>query len=188
MSNYLFKRIIYIHGIGSSSNGNKVSFLREIAKELRVDFIAVDYDSSASYEDCVAKIKTQVPREGNFMIIGTSLGAFYAITIANMTKNPCIVLNPSLDPYHSLIKYLDKPVNGLFSNNMSIKSYEGKSFPEPQHSCIAMFETGDDVLDHNAAIEHLKEHADINIIKGGSHRFESYDLLKEQILAFNKRG
>ncbi|CAM5211136.1 hypothetical protein OURE66S_02696 [Oligella ureolytica] len=188
MTTAFFDRIIYIHGFGSSSNGNKVSLLKEIAKELELDLIAVDYDSSASYEDCVAKIKAQIPTDGNSMFIGTSLGAFYAITLANMTENPCIVLNPSLDPYHSLRKYLDKLVNGLFSNISAIESYQGKSFPKPQYGCRAMFETGDDVLDHSAAIEHLKEHAAINIIEGGSHRFESYDLLKKEIIDLNNRG
>lgn len=188
MSIAFFDRIIYIHGFGSSSNGNKVSFLKEIAEELELDLIAVDYDTSASYEDCVAKIKAQIPADGNSMFIGTSLGAFYAITLANMTENPCIVLNPSLDPYHSLRKYLDKPVNGLFSNISAIESYQGKSFPKPQYGCRAMFETGDDVLDHSAAIKNLKEHAAINIIEGGSHRFESYDLLKKEIIDLKNRG
>ena len=188
MSIPFFDRIIYIHGFGSSSNGNKVSFLREVTKELELDLIAVDYDSSASYEDCVAKISAQVPSDGNSMFIGTSLGAFYAITLANMTGNPSIVLNPSLDPYHSLRKYLDKPVNGLFSNSSAIESYQGKSFPKPRYGCRAMFETGDEVLDHNAAIEHLKEHAAIKVIEGGSHRFESYDLLKKEIIDLNNRG
>ena len=51
-----------------------------------------------------------------------------------------------------------------------------------------MFETGDDVLDHSAAIENLKEHATFNVIEGGSHRFESYDLLKKEIIDLNNRG
>lgn len=178
-----FDRIAYIHGFGSSSNGNKSSFLAEVAKELSLDFIAVDYDSSTTYKNCLTSILSQIPKERKSLIIGTSLGAFYAIAAANELLSPCIVLNPSLDPFQSLGKYVNKAVNGVNSNAQAIESYKGRSFPVPLCKCIAMFETGDEILDHQSARNNLVGHAKIITIEGGSHRFENYDLLKAEIIA-----
>lgn len=91
------KKILYLHGLGSSANSMTVSILK---KQLKGQFDIVSFDL---YHDCDLSINliNQYLMHNNVdLIIGTSLGAFYALCIE--TNVPKILMNPALNPYQDL--------------------------------------------------------------------------------------
>jgi predicted esterase YcpF (UPF0227 family) len=98
-------KIVYIHGWGSSSTGATAIILKEAveAKYGHGTFIALEYSqksAEASYKDLVVQIDHIVDVEGQdgVILIGSSLGGFWANWMAVFFWIPCILINPSMQP------------------------------------------------------------------------------------------
>lgn len=97
-------KILYLHGFMSGANSMTVDRL-DLKYSYKFEFVVPelngDIDQSISIvNDFIAKEK---PR----MIIGSSLGGFYAL-VCNSGDIPVLVVNPCIDPYTHLQQYLDK--------------------------------------------------------------------------------
>ena len=97
-------KILYLHGFMSGANSMTVDRL-DLKYGYIFEFVAPelngDIDHSLSIvNDFIAKEK---PR----MIIGSSLGGFYALA-CDSGDIPVIVVNPCVDPYTHMQQYLDK--------------------------------------------------------------------------------
>ncbi len=180
----MLDNIFYIHGFGSSSDSTKGNYIRDLCKELNINFIGIDYDTSADYVTVMEQIVEQMKPHLSFpietgLMIGSSLGGYWAIKLANRFIMPCLLLNPSLNPRESLKKY-----EAINKNNVS--SYKDSSVPN--YGCVALFESGDEVIDYRDALEELKDHGRMVIIPGGSHQFENLHIIRDEIIRINNSG
>lgn len=92
--NYL---IVYLHGFRSSGNGGKVQLLREMFPE--IDVIGFDYHPHKpknAEEELSQLLSTNSDKE--ILLIGTSLGGFWARWGARNFGVTSILINPSLHP------------------------------------------------------------------------------------------
>ena len=82
--------VIYFHGLESSPGGIKVDFLKQ-----EVDFVeapAMDYTKEGVFEEWLDYVKTEEPD----LIIGSSMGGYFAIALATHTGIPVLVFNPAV--------------------------------------------------------------------------------------------
>lgn len=172
MPHYIDK-VFYVHGFGSSSQSSKVQALKEYCATIEVEAIGLDYDSTAPRDQIIEKLSADVREQYDThgIIIGTSLGAYYAIELAKRFGAECIIMNPCLAPSESLKKY------GL--SQETIDSYEGHDNPTIW-ACSVFLETGDELFDYRIAEKHFANNG-VTVIEGGSHRFESLDLVLKEI-------
>jgi len=97
--------VIYVHGYGSTGNTDTAKNLRAtFAGEF--DVISPTYDCSnplAARDQLTGLIESL--KQDNPIIVGTSLGGFFANLVARLCDIPVIAVNPSTQPSGSLHKY-----------------------------------------------------------------------------------
>ena len=85
----MFNKILYLHGIGSTGNGNTVQMFKRAFPEASI----VSPELPTIPVDAFTYIK-RLTKEIDFdLVVGTSLGGFYAMMIAGIPK---VLINPAL--------------------------------------------------------------------------------------------
>lgn len=108
MSNFNNRSILYLHGYDSSSQGNKPQLLRQLYPHnpLLIPDLPLDpIECMKLTEDtlCTAPNDT--------IIIGASLGGFFAYYLAAKYQKDCLLINPVFQPAMEAKKLLEKEPN-----------------------------------------------------------------------------
>lgn len=120
--------VIYIHGYGSNGQAETATNLRRIlANEFEV--VAPTYDAShpdaamAILETTFLQLQRHAP-----IVVGTSLGGFFANALSRRFNVPAVLVNPSIKPSASLHKYGEaEPVLASFQRFESqIEAYSAR--------------------------------------------------------------
>lgn len=85
-----FKSVLYFHGLESLAGGDKVRYLN-----YEVDFVdapAMDYTDPNLFEDWLDYVEREEPD----LIIGSSMGGYFAMLLATHTKTKVLAFNPAL--------------------------------------------------------------------------------------------
>ena len=97
-------KILYLHGFASCGEGNKSS---ELKKCFGTDNVIAP-DLPPSPLDAIQIIE-EILRSSHFdVLIGSSLGGFYATCLAEKYRMKAILLNPSTQPWETLSSQLGK--------------------------------------------------------------------------------
>ncbi|MGP5542390.1 YqiA/YcfP family alpha/beta fold hydrolase [Psychrobacter celer] len=104
--------IIYIHGLDSDANSIKGSLLEEYCRQydpdikvLRPDLNKTPdqvFDQMLSLIDSVA---SKNPHGQDTVLVGSSLGGYFATSLSNHTGCPALLLNPSIQPHQTLQRF-----------------------------------------------------------------------------------
>ncbi len=92
------KKILYIHGFASTGGSPKVEQLRWITS---ADVISPTLTHNPIAD--MAMLEALVESENITTVVGSSLGGFYALYLAQRHDLGVVLLNPSLNPYDSLM-------------------------------------------------------------------------------------
>ncbi|MDT8338344.1 MAG: YqiA/YcfP family alpha/beta fold hydrolase [Sulfurimonas sp.] len=170
---------IYIHGFGGSGCGVKAELFRIYFKSINQPFIA----PSLSYvPHLVIKTLEEIVESdgGNVNLIGSSLGGFYAIYLAQKYGLKAVLINPSINPDETLKKVLGMAPN--FYDNSSfewreshlemLKEYRVEA--KKRDNFFVLLQKGDELLDYREAVNSLP-YAKFAIEEGGSHSFENIE-------------
>lgn len=182
--------IIYIHGFGSSGQGGKASALRILLKDQ--GFIAPSLSTipDLAIATLCELIETFLKQEKVYLI-GSSLGGYYSLYLAEKYRIPAVLINPAIHPYATLESSL-----GEVLNFYDLSSYEWrdahlqmlKSF-ETQNPDIAnyllLLQKGDELLDYREALKKLPGSRQI-VEEGGDHSFVGIEKYTEMMIAFFK--
>ena len=103
----MVKSAIYFHGLESSQGGIKVQFLDQ-----EVDFLeapAMDYTKEDIFEEWLDYVKNEEPD----LLIGSSMGGYFAMALATHTGIPVLVFNPAIHSRSIEIKGLESGTEKL---------------------------------------------------------------------------
>ncbi|NOR57060.1 MAG: esterase [Sulfurimonas sp.] len=171
--------VVYIHGFSGSGEGVKARAFREYFKSKGDSYIA----PSLSYVPNLA-IKTLEELIESYgrdvKLIGSSLGGFYSIYLANKYNLKAVLINPSIHPYITLEKVLgsapsfydDSSFTWTESHIKMLKKYETKV--QNQTNFMLLVQKGDELLDCQEAVNKLPD-AKVVAEEGGSHGFEGIE-------------
>ena len=200
--------LIYIHGFISSPQSAKAQLLliamRSLGREneYRTPQLPLDPEQAIKKLEALIKSNQQQQNTANIGLVGSSLGGYYALWLANKYNLKAVLVNPSVRPYDSLKAHLGE-VENIYSGekytfNKShinvLKSYEVKT-PEKLENFYLMVQTGDEVLDYRQALEKFSlseriesgkgvEGIKYEVQKGGSHGFDKFENMIPGILQF----
>ncbi|PHO12246.1 esterase [Malaciobacter halophilus] len=167
--------IIYIHGFGSSGHGGKATLFKEFFKN---DIItpSLSYVPTLAIDTLEQLIKAFQLKGETINLIGSSLGGYYSIYLANKYNLKAVLINPAIFPYKILGKigmaknYFDETSFEITSTHMQqLKQIEVKSI-ENENNFLTLLQTGDEILDYKQAIKKLPN-SYLEVYEGGNHSF-----------------
>ena len=168
-------KILYLHGFSSCGEGNKSSAL----KRYFGNDALVSPDLPPSPFDAIATAEEILNASDFDLIIGSSLGGFYATYLAEKYVKKAVLLNPSTQPWETLAPYVGWQKRFCDEEIFEFKSVYLeqlkvlRSSPE-KGQYLLLLQSGDEVLDYTKAQSLYNTHR-IIVEYGGNHRFENID-------------
>lgn len=166
-------RILYIHGFGSMFDGtnDKVIALGRLGK-----VIGIDIDYTLSPDVIHAKIFDRIIKDRIDLIVGTSMGGYFAARVGTSAGVPFVSCNPSIEPAVALLErvgtHRDYHAREYTLTEEVVKMYT--PFAKGGAGLI-LLDKGDELFDSNVTCEALKDSYSVRMYDGGSHRFEHMD-------------
>ena len=179
--------IIYIHGFGGCGLGVKARAFRDFFKS-RIVAPSLPYQPNLAIDTLEQIINAILPYEKVFLI-GSSLGGFYALNLANRFNLKCVLINPALSPQKTLKEYVGNTISyydkSFFNwTPLHVKELEQLEVgPLVKENCMVLLQKGDELLDWNESVNRLHG-ANIVLEEGGSHSFDGIERYFDHIDRF----
>ena len=141
---------MYLHGLESSNVCDKVDFMRERAEVLAP---SIDYRKSNIEEELMYMVESFQPD----LIIGSSMGGFVGMLLANYYNIDCLVFNPAI---HS--RSIEPNLNKLVSSDIN-----------PSFTPVVVLGLEDEVIDPAKSedmLEQVEFYCDIERVEDLGHR------------------
>ncbi|MFT6094828.1 MAG: putative esterase YcpF (UPF0227 family) [Pseudohongiellaceae bacterium] len=122
------------------------------------------------------------------VLMGSSLGGFYATYLSQKYDLPAVLINPAVRPFELWEKHIGEHRN-YYTDEIhtvtkehigELKGIDVEALKEPENFLV-LVQTGDETLDYNHAVEKFSD-ANCLVRQGGNHSYENY--LEELPLIF----
>ncbi len=178
--------ILYLHGFASCGNSTKTKLLKDYFGEKNV----ISPDLPIDPVEAISLIKRLIFEQNVDLLIGSSLGGFYATYFCELYGIKTVLINPSTQPFVTLVSYVGtnhywcsgEPFDFTRDHLNALFEFSVGQLKAPQNYLV-LLQTGDELLDYTKALKKY-EGASFSIEDGGNHRFETLDKHLEQIKAF----
>ena len=176
------KTILYLHGFISSPASRKAVMLGDYLRSQAPD---IDYRVPALHHRPAQAI-SQVQwhclgrNPADLLVVGSSLGGFYATVAAEKTGCRAVVVNPAVHPQNHFARYLG-PQENLYTGERfdltgehvaELAALDPPAPTRPERYWLVA-ETGDEVLDYREAVSYFAG-AFQTVVQGGDHAFSSF--------------
>lgn len=182
--------LLYLHGLNSSPDSRKASQLSAamarmgMTEHLRVP--ALHHHP----RQAVAQLEAQIAELGQPVLVGSSLGGYYATHLAERHGLKALLINPAVLPHRRFDAYLG-PQTNLYSGEVwtltddHVAALAELEMPPPQDAdrYQVWLQTGDETLDYRHAADFYKACA-LRIQAGGDHGFQGFVERLPALLAF----
>lgn len=183
--------ILYLHGFRSAPESIKASRLREHmeARGLGERFWCPQLPVSP--KAAIELIEAQIERcDSPPTLVGSSLGGYYATSLAEKHGLRAVMVNPSVVPYITLASYVgqqtnlytDKPFDFTTAHVDELKAIEAPAITRPERYWL-LVETGDETLDYREAVARYAG-ARQTVLEGGDHGFSRWSEYLDGVLEF----
>jgi len=189
--------IVYLHGFSSGAASRKATQLKHALEP--IDVLVPEYPSHQPRNAIATLVKFITHREAKnkkqkFLLIGSSLGGFYAQYLATRLEqvSGVVLINPALQPQLTL-----KPYIGQLSNQVTGESFkfserdflELAEFDIPATTVsvptLVLLDKGDDVIDYQFAAHRYQDIGRVIAYPGGSHWFDHLEVAIPEIQKFH---
>ncbi|GAA0306980.1 YqiA/YcfP family alpha/beta fold hydrolase [Psychrobacter aestuarii] len=184
--------LIYLHGLDSDANATKGKLLSEYCQQHYPSITVIRPDLNMSPPEVVKKVTALInesPKET--LLVGSSLGGYFATYLSNQLDTPALLINPSIQPHISLQRFSDSAHHSNTSKDHVIYTTSGgwqmtqadlewfaahplTEVTYPKRVC-AVIKSGDELLDAQLSAKFYQKHgAQVIIQTGGDHRFSDF--------------
>jgi hypothetical protein len=184
--------ILYLHGFISSPASRKAvmlgDYLRGQAPD--VEYLVPDlHHRPAQAISRVAELcRGRDP--GALVLVGSSLGGFYATVVAERIGCRAVALNPAVHPHRHFERYLG-PQQNLYTGERfdltqehvaELEALDPPAISRPERYWLIV-ETADEVLDYRDAVAYYAG-AFQSVVQGGDHSLASFPEFVPDIVAW----
>ena len=156
---------VYLHGYGSSPMSEKAQALRQIFPNLEAMAIPVPFKEAEELLE--SWIQSRLDEGKHLMLVGTSLGGYWATRMSERFLLPAVIINPSCQPRLSLSKYPDA---GYIEDYPDLEVTSG--IPR-----ILLLAKNDDVIDYRIAEKLFGDKVLVKVFEKGGHRFNEINTI-----------
>lgn len=170
--------ILYLHGFGGCGLGKKVSSLRDMYGD---KILAPSLSNIPELAiDTLEQIIELLLKKGEVVhLIGSSIGGYFSIYLAEKYNLKAVLINPAIYPYkitQMLGKgksyYDDSKFDCTLAHIENLKKYEVLHVKN-QENLMLLLQTDDAILDYKVALQKLPK-AQAIVEEGGSHGFDNF--------------
>jgi predicted esterase YcpF (UPF0227 family) len=185
--------LVYLHGFNSSPQSAKAQATRSFINQHHYDCDVVIPRIHVEPQSAIDALSTQISREvdsRNVVLIGSSLGGYYAHYLAEQFNLKAALVNPAVRPFELLHHYIGINKNYHTDETFELKSEhlnELKALYRKESShpddYLVLLRTGDETLDYRQAAEQFKQ-SRLWITQGGDHGFQHWEAYLPEVLKF----
>lgn len=182
--------IIYIHGSAGHGFSKRNKEIREYFSKFQTVLApSLHYIPDLAIQSLEEIIYSH--KEKDIKLIGGSLGAFYALYLANKYNLKAVLINPALEPFDTMKRKIGKTMYSTYDNSKyeislkqcdSLKKYIVTNVKNEDNIMI-ISQKGDELIDYQVAINHIKN-ATIILQEGGNHAFDNINEYFDDIKSF----
>lgn len=186
--------LFYLHGFGSSPASWKAQAMQQAFQPLAPHRLLVPA-LPFSPADAIALLESQIEpllaqTQLQVDLIGSSLGGYYAIYLAERYNLNAVLINPAIRPFDLLENYLGENHNYHTGETFvfekqhvaALKGFDVEHIERPE-AFLLLLQSGDEVLDYRQALAKLP-HSPTVLQQGGSHGFDHFEELIPGVLDF----
>lgn len=182
--------ILYIHGLNSSPASLKASLLtramRDLGLEQQLRVPALHHHPRRAIE----QLQAEIAELGEPVLVGSSLGGFYATWLAERYQLQALLINPAVLPHQRFDGYLG-PQQNFYSGETwelttdHVTALAELQVPAPQdpQRFQVWLQTADETLDYRHAEAYYRACA-LRIQAGGDHGFQGFAERLPMLFAF----
>ncbi len=176
------KTILYLHGFISSPASRKAvmlgDYLRGQAPEIEYLVPELHHRPARAIEQVRERCAARSPAD--LLLVGSSLGGFYATVAAEQFGCRAVVINPAVHPQGHFDRYLGPQAN-LYTGERfdltrahveELAAMDPPAITRPERYWL-LVETADEVLDYREAVAWYAG-AFQTVVQGGDHSFSSF--------------
>ena len=176
--------LLYLHGFGSSGHSGKAQVLRSHFPEVYAPSLShVPQLAVETLEEFIRAL------DGRVALVGSSLGGFFALYLAQRHELPAVLINPALFPERALDRVLG--MNQSYFDGSRFETTEAHVASLARYRVVGpdtsrlllLPQLGDDLLDHRET-QAVLPGARAVVEPGGSHAFEGFTTQMETIADF----
>jgi len=186
------KTILYLHGFISSPASRKAVMLGDY---VRGQAPGVEYLVPALHHrpaEAIAQVHAICDERhpADLLVVGSSLGGFYATVAAERAGCRAVALNPAVHPQRHFDRYLG-PQQNLYTGERfdltpghvaELAAIDPPAITRPERYWLIV-ETGDEVLDYREAVRRYAGCRQ-DVFAGGDHSFTRFPDLLPQLFEF----
>lgn len=182
--------ILYIHGLNSAPSSMKASQLQAamdqmgLSGQLRVP--ALHHHP----RQAIAQLEAGISELGRPLLVGSSLGGYYATHLAERHGLKALLINPAVNPHQLFDGYLGAQTNHYTGETWELTHDHVQALaelevpaPNDPERYQVWLQTGDETLDYRRA-ERFYRACALRIEAGGDHSFQGFALHLPAMLAF----
>lgn len=182
--------ILYMHGLNSSPLSKKASQLTGALMQLglsdRLRVPALHHHP----RQAIAQLEEAIAELGRPMLVGSSLGGYYATHLAERHGLKALLVNPAVNPHCRFDGYLG-PQTNLYTGEVwqltedHVTALAELEVPPPNDAerYQVWLQTGDETLDYRQAADFYRGCA-VRIQAGGDHGFQGFAERLPALLGF----
>ena len=185
----MMNTILYIHGYGSTGEAMKARLLREMYPEAQVLSPTLDYDHIPPF-DILRELQTFIDAHLPELIVGSSMGGYYALCCTQFFSGPVWCINPVRDIRKTLRCIIPEEVKSTPLAQTMLHEYERFDDEVFRHLHPAdgqlrfALSTDDELLgDHHALLTLFPNHGAVVWKDHCGHRFLRFTELKDVIVS-----
>lgn len=188
---------LYLHGFLSSSASQKAQQLRQWYEQRGCAERLATPDLSFAPSDAIAEAETALlalqQRFGSVLIIGSSLGGYYATYLAERHACVAALINPAVAPYRLFADYLGEHEHFYRGTRHTltlehIEQLHALDCPVLRHPerLLLLLQTADETLDYRLAADYYRQ-CPSWLEGGGNHSFMHFVERLPMIVTFAQR-
>lgn len=119
------------------------------------------------------------------LVVGTSMGGFWANWVASRMKLKALIINPAIHPSETLRFAIGQ---GLESGSVwseqdcrDYRMYEMEDTSRSRERLVIMVSLDDQVIPPRPTIEHFSHYGEVRKYKNGGHRFDDYEEVCQRV-------
>lgn len=184
--------ILYLHGFRSSPSSFKARLLAwHFAAIGRADeFVCPQLPASPAAAITLVQQLIDQYRGNRLVLIGSSLGGYYATYLAEQNHCKAVLVNPAVKPPRDLEKYVgvstafhsDEPFEFKHAYIDELKQFAIDKITQPERYFL-IAATGDEVLDWREMVAHYPAAKQL-VIQGSDHGVSEFAEYIESVMAF----